>query len=107
MEQTARLIEMAEWLMEHPWYRMELCHEDKIPINDEEFLKIFRALEERGYYELMLVFLLKQSWDLDSVSQALHRFWTRRVFADWEKRGSAALFREFRELVEMEAVRRN
>ena len=100
------MIEMAEWLMEHPWHRSEICEDDGIPNNVEEFMEIFRALEEKRYYELMLVFLLKQRWELQVVEQALVKFWTRRVFADWEKRGSAALFREFRELVELEAIRK-
>lgn len=101
MEKTRRMTEMTEWLVEHPWQRSEICN-DGFTIDDEEFLKVFQELEEREYYELLLVFLIKQSYELDSVEKTLTRFWTKRVIKDWLQDGSASLFREFREMFQKE-----
>jgi len=106
MEQTARLMEMVEWLAVHPWYRSGICDHLGFPGSDEEFLELFRALEEKGYYELILVLLLRYRWELDSVSTALARFLTGKLLLDWQRNGSAAMCREFRELVEQEAGRK-
>lgn len=104
MEETKRMIEMAEWLVEHPWYKSEICNEGFV-INDEEFLNVFEALEAKGYYELLLVFIIKQSFVLDAVGETFTKFWMRRVLADWQQRGSVQLFREFRELFQAETLR--
>ncbi|MGI6014428.1 MAG: hypothetical protein ACOX7K_09165 [Oscillospiraceae bacterium] len=106
MEETKRTIEMAEWLVEHPWYRSEICNDGFI-INDEEFLRVFRELEAKGYYELLLVFIVRQKFQLDSVAKTLARFWIRRVIKDWWQQGNAQLFQEFRELFQQEAFASN
>lgn len=101
MEYTERIIEMTDWLVSHSWYRSEICNEGYV-INNERFLEIFQALEEKGYYELLLVFLIKQSYELDAVRDTLIKFWTSRVFSDWKRLGTASLSQEFRERFQQE-----
>lgn len=105
MEENTRILEMVEWLAAHQRYRREICNDHGFPSSDEEFLELFQELEKKGYYELLVVILIKHSWDLDSVSTALTRLFARKVLADWRQSGSAAMCREFRALFLEEAAR--
>lgn len=104
MKESERIIEIADWLIDHSWYRNEICSDGYV-IDNERFLKIFQALEEKEYYELLLVFLIKQSWELDAVRESLIKLCTSRVLDDWKRFGTTPLVQEFRERFKREAFR--
>lgn len=59
--QTNRLLEMLVWLVENPADRAALAGED--PLSARDVLTIMEKLEGKGYYEFLLILLLRAQVD--------------------------------------------
>ncbi len=59
-KEDAKLRGMMLWMAECPDRYSAICGEDYEP-DAEKFLQLLEELEERGYYELMLIWTMKNN----------------------------------------------
>lgn len=95
--QAARLAEMISWLAEHPAYRNILCGMECADVKD--ILSMMAALEERGYYEFLLMLLVENYLENSKVNRAMERYLAGKVGADLRQRGLADEIESLRRLL--------
>ena len=92
-EQSKRLLEMLRWLLEHPDEKTMLCDIDAATARDVQ--DSIEALEARGYYEFLLLLLLKHQEEPE-IYRAIAQYLTNRLggfFRENGAQGELALFK--------------
>lgn len=92
-EQIQRLEEMALWLIRHPEVEESLCAECFSPEGDE-MLEVLRALKERGYYELAMIFMMRSQVSREA-QRAIERFCTKHLIKEAGRIGIHALLEDY------------
>lgn len=93
-EQSARVAELLEWLVENPTYRDHIC-DDGDTAADLEILETMEALEEVGYYELIIVLFLKNEMNA-AVYDALLRLAYTKIAESVRLHGAEKVELEFK-----------
>lgn len=103
IEASERLAGLIEWLSGHPKHLGRLCA-DPGDIGHEGLLETLEALEDREYYELALLLILRHDIDR-AVSYALTRCRGASVAAELRKNGIKQTGRRFRSILREEIDR--
>lgn len=99
-EQSARVAELLEWLVVNPTYKKHIC-EDGDVTTDLEILETMEALEEIGYYELIITLLLKNDMS-PSVNDAMLRLAYTKIAESVRLHGAEKVELEFKSFFDEE-----
>lgn len=99
-QQTQRFVELLNWLVEHPRYCANLCHDD-VPMPTGDLLALLEVLESRGYYEFIPLILEKNKINRP-VHQAMTRFFLGKLTEELTTKGFQASFQELKALLTAE-----
>ena len=96
-EQTRHLEEMALWLIQNPGVEESLCAEC-FTAKGEEILSILQTLRKRGYYELLMLFLMRSQVTYEG-QRALERFCAAHLIQEAGRVGADALLNDLEALL--------
>lgn len=102
-KEDAKLRGMMLWMAECPDRYSAICGEDYEP-DAKKFLQLLEELEERGYYELMLIWTMKNNIN-NMVDRALSRMIADEIARAWQQEDAARLSSRFKSLLR-EEIRR-
>ena len=102
-KEDAKLRGMMLWMAECPDRYSAICGEDYEP-DAEKFLQLLEELEERGYYELMLIWTMKNNIN-NMVDRALSRMIADEIARAWQQEDASRLSSRFKSLLR-EEIRR-
>lgn len=102
--QEDKLIEMALWLTDHPKIQRRLC-DGEYEVSPEEFLEIMEQLENKGFYELIYILLIKNQYN-DVLEQAATSLLIQKAGKEWQRIGTKEMCRDFKEKIQGEIRRK-
>lgn len=102
-EQIQRLKEMTLWLIQNPAIEESFCGECYAP-QGEEILEILQKLKERGYDELLMLFIMRCQVTYEG-QRALERFCAAQLFDSALRSGAEPLLHDFESLLSDEINR--
>ncbi|MBQ9648522.1 MAG: hypothetical protein IJV43_09215 [Oscillospiraceae bacterium] len=95
-KQAERLLEMLRWLLENPAEITILCEIDSASARDVQ--KSIEKLEARGYYEFLLILLLKHQEERE-IYCAIAQYLTNRLDGFFRENGVQAELALFKTLL--------
>ena len=96
-EQSRRFKEMAGWLIQHPGIEESLCAEC-FTAQGDEILSILRQLRAKGYYELLMLFLMRSQITIEG-QRALERLCATYLMQEAERTGIDTLLNDLEALL--------
>ena len=95
-----KVIKLVYWLTEHPKIRRILCDSD-YEVEPEEFIEIMEMLEKNEFYEMIVVLLIKNSFN-ELIEQVMSRILVEKMGKEWERIGTEQLCRDIKAKVREE-----
>ncbi len=99
-----RTTRMMEWLANHPRIQHRICCED-FGVEPEECIQIIEMLEEKEFYELVYILLLKNEQQI-VIADVLEKLKTGAWAREWEKVGNEKMCRDIKEKIRNEMTLR-
>ena len=96
-EQFRRFGEMALWLIQNPGIEESLCAEC-FDTHGEDQLCILRELRERGYYEFLLLFIMRSQYTHEG-GRALERLCLSLLLKEADRVGMEKLLADYEALL--------
>lgn len=100
LQDENKVIRLAIWLTEHPKIQHRLF-EEEYDATPDEFIEIMEMLEENGFYEMILVLLIKNKWNV-SLEQALSKVFIEKMAKEWERIGTEQMCRDIKDKIREE-----
>jgi hypothetical protein len=92
-----RTIKLVKWLSENPKIQSRLC-EDYSESTPEECIEIIDILEENGFYDLIVILLMKNQYNL-ALEQVVTEIVIDKMTKEWERIGMEQMCSDIKEKI--------